>query len=300
MPRSLPAKRKRVCDGRAAEEFSSPPRQKRNGTHLEPRTKSSVVAQLHFAGIDHNVSFQSAHERAKIHMEKGHWAKFTQAIVAGTPLACPVCADLRMKFEEASKSEREAVCKVARPKHIAKPTSIPPLRSKGRPSKQEGKDFDLTLYIREHRAKVFTPIENNETLPGYPWWCVPCQKTVHFHVRGSVLYVDLHEGRDCHLRACAKLGISVNGAREISNACNGVKLTDSTPWLGSIHASFGNWHAAGMPWACTERMKSVLGFSDGEKLFPKLFVVYCCDSSQTFSSPFDRISRTVFQYLPTT
>ena len=271
MQQPMPSKRRRVSDSKTDKEPSTPPRQKRDMTC----TKSSIVAQLRDAGIDHNVVFQSAHERGNRFMEKGHWNTFTKAVCTGDALACPVCADLRLKFEEAGKSETLAVCQPAKPKCSAVPRStLPSSRSRGRPSKEEDQKFDLVSYIREHRANVYTPIENNEAKPGYPWWCVPCQKTVNLQRRGSASYLDLHEGRRCHLRACAKLGISVNGIRDTSSTCNGVKLTDSIPWLGRIQESFADWYAAGMPWACTEHMKTLVGLLDSQIVFSCFFMFF--------------------------
>ena len=46
-----------------------------------------------------------------------------------------------------------------------------------------------------------------------------------------------------------------------SSRCTGFKLAPSTPHLGCLVESVGNWFAAGMPWATTERNKRLLGAS---------------------------------------
>ena len=55
-----------------------------------------------------------------------------------------------------------------------------PSRQQGRPCKEDEK-FDLAKFIRMQRASIYSPMENQNSEPGYPWWCIPCQKIVHFH-----------------------------------------------------------------------------------------------------------------------
>ena len=169
-----------------------------------------LAQELRLAGISHNHEFQSAHERCNRLSRKGHWGKFLTALSLKQPMSCPACAELRQKFELAAGPNRETEPSA---EMLAPPTLSQKLRedrpeqfAKGRPPKGADLQFDMQAYIAKHKPDIFEPLPNNSKLPGYPWWCIPCQKEVKFH-RNHPLHMEAHEARACHQRACRALGL---------------------------------------------------------------------------------------------
>ena len=121
------------------------------------------------------------------------------------------------------------------------------MRPRGRPRKGTQKEEHiLKTWLANNRKGIYQETENSETK--FVYFCVPCHKDVQFY-RDAITYLRLHE-RDCcgHHKGLKKMGLNVIGeVVEVTHACTGVLIQESTCDLGKLLGSLRMWMSVGQP-----------------------------------------------------
>ena len=135
---------------------------------------------------------------------KGHWQAFLRSLAQPSRvLGCEVCRALRKHtqrlLQRHQEQEQPPVALVAVPLVEDQPMEAGPrVHTRGRRAKTEEahQRFDIHRFVQQRRQNIYQVTDNTYDCKKIPYFCVPCQRKVHFFASTNDSKLVKHEETD--------------------------------------------------------------------------------------------------------